>query len=206
MRLRSQSRRAGKARGEGAFTFTEMMIAVTIFMFVVGGVIVSNLFGLRMIELTEPKQQAAQRARELLNMFSDDVSSAWLVEVGTDGAGGYAAVPKGSPQQGNALRAYYNSDTNDYVSYFLDGVTGELLRYSSDDPDEVLVARGITNTNGLAFTGEDFGANVLTNTRTAMVIGVVLQYSLLERTQTPVGPDRTYKSYEFRTRLNWRAR
>ena len=64
MRLRSQSRR-GSARGEGAFTFTEMMIAVTIFMFVVGGVIASNLFGLRMIELTEPKQQAAQRAREI---------------------------------------------------------------------------------------------------------------------------------------------
>jgi hypothetical protein len=181
-----------------------MMIAVTIFMFVVAGVITSNLFGLRMIELTEPKQQAAHRARELMNMFADDISSAWLVEVGTEGGGGFAPAPVGSLQQGNALRAYYNSNTNEYVSYFLDGVSGELLRYTSDDPSAELVARGVTNT--LAFTGEDTAANVLTNSRTAMVVGVVLQYSLLERTQTPIGPDRTYKSYEFRTRLNWRAR
>jgi hypothetical protein len=181
-----------------------MMIASTIFMFVVGGVIASNLFGLRMIELTEPKQQAAQRARELMNMLSEDISSAWLVELGNEGGGGFVAVPLGSLQQGNALRAYYNSDTNEYVSYFLDGVSGELLRYTSDGLDAELVARGVIN--ALVFSGEDPAATVLTNSRTAMVIGVQLQFSLLERTETPVGPDRTYKSYEFRTRLNWRAR
>ncbi|MCL4180838.1 MAG: hypothetical protein KJ072_24210 [Verrucomicrobia bacterium] len=181
-----------------------MMIATSIFMLVVAGVIASNLFGLRMIELTEPKQQAAQRARELVNLLSDDIGTGWLVEVGNEDAGGFVPVPLGESKRGNALRIYYNSDTNDFVTYFQDTVSGELLRYSSLAPEAALVARGVINP--LVFTGEDAAANVLTNHRTAMVIGVQLQFSELERTGTPVGPDHTYKSYEFQTRLSWRAR
>ncbi len=194
----------GRCRGLSGFTLSEMMIATSIFMLVVAGVIASNLFGLRMIELTEPKQQAAQRARELVNLLTDDIGTGWLVEVGSESGGGFIPVPLGQPKRGNALRIYYNSDTNDFVSYFQDTVSGELLRYSSLAPEAALVARGVINP--LVFTGEDAAANVLTNHRTAMVIGVRLQFSELERTGTPVGPDHTYKSYEFQTRLSWRAR
>ena len=46
----------------------------------------------------------------------------------------------------------------------------------------------------------------LDSNRTSMGLHVLLQFSELERTATPIGPDFIYKSYQFETRLTWRAR
>jgi hypothetical protein len=198
-------------RARGAFTLTEVSIASTIFMLVVAGVITSNIFGLRMMELTEPKQQAAQRARELINQLSEDISTAWLVEVGTGAAlNTFVRVPRGSPKVGNALKIFPDgSDTNYYVVYYKDPGTDEFLRDSIAGSGPELVAWGVTNDD--VFTGEflnrDLNAWVpLEANRAAMVIRVLLQFAELERTRTPVGPDFTYKSYQFQSRLTWRAR
>ncbi len=190
-----------RQRTELGFTLSEMLIAMTIFFLVVGGVIATNLFGLRMIELTEPKQQSAERARELVNQLSDDIGTGWKIQIGTGDLGSFVRVPRGSEKKGSSLKVWRDSqDTNDVVVYHL--VSGELFR--DDASSTKLVAWSVTNDE--IFTGEDFSGTPLTEDRTSMVIGVSLQFSELERTGTPLGPDLTYKSYEFQSHLTWHAR
>jgi hypothetical protein len=87
-----------------------------------------NIFGLRMLEFTEPKQQAARRAQELINELSDDISTAWLVEVGNGAVSTFVPVPRGL-KVGNALKNIPDgSDTNDFVVYYKDPNSDELLR------------------------------------------------------------------------------
>jgi hypothetical protein len=196
-------------RARGAFTLTEVSIASTIFMLVVAGVITSNIFGLRMMELTEPKQQAAQRARELIDQLSEDINTAWLVEVGTWNDR-FDPVPHSTPKVGNALRIFPEGSDTDYsVVYYKDPGTDEFLRDSTAGTGPELVAWGVTNND--VFTGEFLDRNLnawvpLEANRAVMVVRVLLQFSELERTRTPVGPEFTYKSYQFQTRLTWRAR
>jgi hypothetical protein len=191
------------ARRDQGFTLTELSIASTIFMFVVAGVIASNIFGLRMIELTEPKQMAAQRARELIDQLSDDISTGWLVEVGMGSLGDFTPIRRGV-KRGNAVRVMYGSDTNDFVVYYHDAGVNELVRFESGSVDSELVAWGVSN--HLVFSGEEIDGQALVQDQTAMVLGVTLQFSELELTRTPVAPDRTYTSYQFQKRLTWRAR
>jgi hypothetical protein len=212
MKLKYRTGNPGRSlqrRGTRAFTLTEMLIASTIFMLLVAGIVSSNIFGLRMLQLTEPKQQAAGRARELINELSQDISEGWLVEVGSDSGSGFSPVPPLQVKQGNALKISYGSDTNDFVVYYHDAGADELIRYTSAAPSGEVMAWGVTNP--VVFTGEvlDLGLNTwvpLQGSRTTMAIRVSLQFSELERTRTPIGPDYIYKGYQFQSRLIWRAR
>ena len=159
MRLWNPKRDSGCRRdwrGARAFTLTELSIASTIFMLVVAGVVTANIFGLRMLEFTEPKQQAARRAQELINELSDDISTAWLVEVGNGRPRAVlcrcrAAVSK----QGNALKIVPDGDDPNYfVVYYKDPNSDEFLRYTSTVPEATVVAWGVTN--DLVFTGEAY--------------------------------------------------
>lgn len=214
MRLRVST--AGDARrrsGERGFTITELTIASAIFMLVVAGVVASNIFGLRMMELTEPKQQAARRAQELINTLTDDISTAWLVEVGTYGGVQFDPISRGTVKRGNALRVVPYADAAEdpetHIIYYKDPVSSELVRRVGTGVNETVVAWGITNDE--VFSGEylDVASGQwvpLDTNRNRMLIRIVLDFSELERTGTPVGTEFTYKSYQFETRLTWRAR
>lgn len=213
MRL-SNSRRGSECRrdwrGARAFTLTELSIASTIFMLVVAGVVTANIFGLRMLEFTEPKQQAARRAQELINELSDDINTAWLVEVGNVAVSTFEAVGRNSPKEGNALKIIPDGDDPGYfVVYYKDANSDELLRYTSTAPEATVVAWGVTNYivfAGEAYNHEEDQWRILESNRTSMGLRVLLQFSELERTGTPIGPEYIYKSYQFETRLTWRAR
>jgi hypothetical protein len=143
-------------------------------------------------------------------MLSDDISAAWLVKVGTEGPTGFTPAPHRTSKEGNALKVWPDShDPGYFVVYYVDGAAGELLRYTSSAPVAEVVAWGVINTD--VFTGEFFDKELstwgtLVDDRTSMVVGVMLEFSELERTGTPLGPAHTYKSYQFQTRLKWRAR
>jgi hypothetical protein len=213
MRLLNSNGGSGFRKGwQGArgFTLTELSIASTIFMLVVAGVITTNIFGLRMIEYTEPKQQAARRAQELINELSDDINTAWLVEVGNGTLDTFTPVQRGTPKTGNALKIVPDGeDPSYYVVYYKDPSSDEFLRDTTTAPEATVVAWGVTN--NLVFTGEAYNHvqnqwMTLDHNRTSMGLHVLLHFSELERTGTPVGPEFIYKSCQFETRLTWRAR
>ena len=208
MKLRpmpSGTRRTRRA-GTRAFTLTEMMAAGAVFGLVISAVVWSNLHGLRMIEITQPKLAAENEARRLFTRLSEDIASAKLVWVGEGDSGTFTPVAADAPRQGGALQLHLTTDTNTFVRYYWDSGDQTLKRCSSESLDVLAVAGWVTN--NLVFAAVDyrgFPDGVLTNDQRNMAISVLLQFSEIEGTSTPVGPDRYFKSYQFQTEIARRS-
>ena len=198
--------RAGPGAQAGArgFTLTEVLVASSIFLLVVGGVIMANSFGMRMLEITQPKLASAGRVRSLLSQIHSDISRAKFVRVGNGDWTSFAAIDVGLEKRGNAIEIYPSSDTNVFTRYYLDAAEKRLKRVTESSMSPEIVANAISN--NLVFSGEDFAGTILTNNQNYMVIGVMLQYYELEDTATPVGAANYYKSYGLTNRVTWHAR
>jgi hypothetical protein len=194
----------GSPIGRRAFTLTELLVAGSVFLFVVGGVVLGNSFGMRMVSITQPKLVAAGRLRSVVSQLYTDINSAKFVRVGNGGLSSFVAVGIGSPKQGNAIEIYPSSDTNCFIRYYLDTADKKLKRMTNGAGSPAIIANAISNSQ--VFTGEDFGGNVLTNSQPSMAIGVRLQYYQLDGPATPVGVTNYYKSYSQTNLIAWRAR
>jgi hypothetical protein len=109
-------------------------------------------------------------------------------------------------RQGGALRLQPTADTNTFFLYFWDSADETLKRYSSESMDTEVVARSVTNS--LVFAAVDyrgFPDGVLTNDQRNLAVSVLLQFSEIEGTGTPVGSDRYFKSYQFQTEIARRS-
>jgi len=200
----SSSLWAGSPPRRRAFTLTELLVAGSVFLLVVGGVVLGNSFGMRMVGITQPKLVAAGRLRSVVNQLYTDINSAKFVRVGNGGLSSFTAIGFGSPKQGNAIQIYPTSDTNSFIRYYLDTADKMLKRMNSGATNANAVAAAISNSN--VFTGEDFAGNILTNNRPNMAIGVRLQYYELDGPATPVGATNYYKSYALTNLIAWHAR
>lgn len=197
-----------KARG---FTLPEMMVTLAIFSIVVLGVVSVNLFGMRMIELTEPKMLADAEARRFLDEFVRDVREARNVILMN------GTTPS---SEGDLLQLEYRAASDDlttYITYELDAAFQELIRYETDEngvsSPARLVASGIANTG--IFRREISGAlGDLTSNQVPLanldsgrsVIALQLVYSRLHPTHYEVGPHQRFKSFTLRTKVAYRVR
>ena len=198
--------RPGGRRGTRSFTLTEMMAACGVLGLVMAAVVFGNLHGLRMIEATQPKLAAESEARRLFSRLSAEIASAKLLRVGEGDASIFTPVETDAPKQGGALKLRPTSDTTTFVLYFRDSADQTLKRYSTESLDTAVVASSVTN--DLVFAAVDyrgFPDGVLTNHQRNMAISVLLQFSEIEGTSTPVGPDRYFKSHQFQTEIARRA-
>jgi len=171
-------------------------------------VVFSNLHGLKMIEATQPKLAAESQARQLFTRLSEEITTNKLVRVGEGDASTFTPVDPATdaPRQGGALQLHPTTDTNIFTRYFWDAGDQTLKRCSSDSPDVLAVARWVTN--NLVFAAVDyrgFPDGVLTNDQRNLAISVLLQFSEIEGTSTPVGPDRYFKSHQFETQIARRS-
>jgi prepilin-type N-terminal cleavage/methylation domain-containing protein len=197
---------AARCAGTRGFTLTEMMAACGVLGLVMAAVVFGNLHGLRMIEATQPKLAAESEARRLFSRLSAEIASAKLLRVGEGDASIFTPVETDAPRQGGALHLEPTTDANVFIRYFWDAGDQTLKRCSSDSLDVLAVARGVTN--NLVFAAVDyrgFPAGVLTNDQRNLAISVLLQFSEIEGTSTPVGPDRYFKSHQFQTEIARRA-
>ena len=197
---------AARCAGTRGFTLTEMMAACGVLGLVMAAVVFGNLHGLRMIEATQPKLAAENEARRLFARLSEEIASAKVLEVGEGDAVTFAEVATDAPKQGGALKLRPTSDTTTFVLYFRDSADQTLKRYSTESLDTAVVASSVTN--DLVFAAVDyrgFPDGVLTNDQRNMAISVLLQFSEIEGTSTPVGPDRYFKSHQFQTEIARRA-
>ena len=197
---------AVRCAGTRAFTLTEMMAAAGVAGLVIAAVVWSNLHGLWMIEATQPKLAAENQARRLFARLSEEIASAKLLRVGEGDASTFTPVATDAPRQGGALELRATTDTNAFIRYYWDAGDLTLKRCSSDSLDILAVARGVTN--NLVFSAVDYRGypdGVLTNDQRNVAISVLLQFSEIEGTSTPVGPDRFFKSYQFQAEIARRA-
>jgi hypothetical protein len=171
-------------RGRAAFTLVEVMIASVIFLMVIGSVLTANIFGIRMMQITQPKMSASVAARQTMSLLVAEITSAKLVSIGTGDVASFARVADGTPKQGNAIQLYPTTDTNVFIRYYADSVKQSLNRTISGATNSAVVAGGIANTT--VFTGEDAQGNILTN--------------------MAVGPGNYFKSYVLNARVTRRPR
>jgi hypothetical protein len=168
------SKRDDRWRAKAGFTLTEILIASTLFVLVVGGIIASNLFGLQIFEMMQTKLQVMQWSRETIMQLRDEIHVCNSVAVGTVSNGNFTGYLDGETQQGNGLQIYPTTNTNSYILYFVNAADQTFRRTTDQPGSAVILADSVTNT--LPFSAQDFLGNVLTNNSNSQVIHVVLEF------------------------------
>ncbi len=180
------------------------MTATTLFSLVIIGVIYSQMFGLRLFNVTSAKLSAGDNARKVLNAVRDDVRSGKILYVGMGDSTHFTNIVGNGLRQGNALQIYPTTDTNVFIRYFLDRTTQSLKRTTSGNVGQVKVLAPFL-TNQIAFRAEDFQGNVLTNNQNNRVIRVVMDFYQWEFPMAQVGTGAFFDYYHLQTKITRRA-
>jgi Tfp pilus assembly protein PilW len=180
-----------------------MMIAMSILMLVLAGVLSSHLFGMRLLEVTRAKLGASDEARRAIGKLVSEIREAKWIQIGTGDASGFSEVADGASQIGSAIQVYASTNTNNYVRYFWDASDKRLKRSVNGASGVSVVATAITNS--LPFTSEDRAGNIITNNENNRVIGLTLQFYQIQYPVVLIGPSNYYDFYQVRTRVTRRA-
>jgi hypothetical protein len=199
--IRSASPRSPTARS--AFTLAEIMTAMGLFSLVVIGVVYSQLFGMRLFNITSTRVAASDNARKVLNRVRDDIRSGKLLYVGNGSSAGFTNIALNGLRQGNALQICPTTDTNVFIRYYLDAATQTLRRTTSGTGQVQVLAPYLTNQT--VFIAEDFGGHTLTNDQNNRVIKMVLDFYQWEFPAAQVGVGAFYDSYHLQTRITRRT-
>lgn len=127
-------------RKTAAFTFTELMVATTLLMMVLAGLLAAHLFGMRMVEITKAKLGANDEARQAISLMMQEIRSGKLVKIGSGNLTNFTEVPVDTPQQGSAVEIYPAASTNQYVRYFWDEDSQKLKRTTNGATSVSIVA------------------------------------------------------------------
>lgn len=173
------SRRRQKPATSRGFTLVEILIAMTIFLLMLGGILFANVYGLKMFQLTETKLKVTTWSRETVGKLVDEVRACARVEIrGTDTNGLFTGLLPGETQQGSALFIYPTTNASNFTIYFVNS-SNQLLRVTDQPGSGVILAESVTNS--LPFSLQDYEGNVLTNGLNNGVIHVALEFYQPER-------------------------
>lgn len=207
MTLFPQFPAAVRRRHCAAFTLAEMLIAATIYLVMMVGVVVAiQVFALRVYSLASIRLQATQDARTAMNHLRDDIRQGTLLQVGnTDNSGNFTAIAGSNAAVGNALQIFAGTNQGPpYSIYYLQtntigavagkgGISSNLLLWLSVATNAITGSSGsslATNTLMLAcfitnmdiFTAEDWqdywpGQPVTNSLMNNQVYSVKLQFN-----------------------------
>jgi prepilin-type N-terminal cleavage/methylation domain-containing protein len=180
IRLHGGSRRSG----ELAFTLTEMMVSVAIFVVLVSGVLSTNLFGLRMFQIEQTKLNASDEARRIVGVMMDEIHSCDSFQIGTFTNGVFTSLLLGTPQIGPALVVYPTTNLTNYIMYFINTADRKFWRATSVPGSARTVAQSVTNGPDL-FRAQDYLGNVLTNLQNNTVLHLKLEFYQATRVGLP---------------------
>lgn len=187
-----------------AFTLAEMMTAMGLFALVVIGVVYSQLFGMRMFNVTSTRLSASDNARKVLNQVRDEVRSGKILYVGNGNSTGFTNIAPNGLRQGTALQIYPTTETNVFTRYYLDLASQSLKRTTSSATGQVQVLAPYL-TNQIAFVAEDYAGHTLTNDQNNRVIKMMLDFYQWEFPVAQAGAGAFYDSYHLQTRITRRT-
>lgn len=162
-----------RAKRCAGFTLAEALIASTVFLLLLGGIVAANLFGLKMSQLTQVKLSRSDAARQLVGRMTDEIRSCKSAYVGSVSNGVFSALLDGSLQSGGALMIYPTTNTANYILYFLNAADQSFRRITSSQATASILAQPVTNTG--IFSSQDCLGNVLTNSQNNRVIHLDLE-------------------------------
>jgi len=162
-------------RADQGFTLPEILIAMTVFLLMVGGIIAANLFGLRMFQVTSTKLNATTWSRETAGKITAEVHACDAVSVGNITTNGvFEGLLDGEFQQGTALMIYPTTNTDSYIIYFVNPADQTFRRATDQAGTAEVLADSVTNI--MVFAAQDFSGNVLTNIGNNRVIHLTLEF------------------------------
>ncbi|HEY1171828.1 MAG TPA: prepilin-type N-terminal cleavage/methylation domain-containing protein [Verrucomicrobiae bacterium] len=203
----SSSQRLSRTRL--AFTMTELMVAMALFVIVSGGIIYSHINGLRFYEITRAKLGASESARISLGLLISEVRAAQKIQVGTGSSSSFTQATAGSAQRGNAIQIYRpdwhaTTNSNSWVRYYRDSTTSALYRKPGPAAGLQLIAEYLTNQ--IVFASTDFtGTNVLTENDNSAVIDVKFQFYQLRYPQVRIGTNQFFEFFQISARVARRS-
>ncbi|MGH7867920.1 MAG: PulJ/GspJ family protein [Candidatus Dormibacteraceae bacterium] len=157
-----------RAKRRAGFTLAEALIASTLFLLLLGGIVGANLFGLRMSQLTQVKLTRSDAARQLVGRMTDEIRSCKTVYIGSVSNGVFSAVLDGSREAGTALIIYPTTNTANYILYFLNAADESFRRTTSSQGTAGILVQPVTNAE--VFSAQDCLGNVITNSQNNRVI------------------------------------
>jgi len=162
------------SRPMGGFTLPELLIAITLFVLLLGGIIFAHLFGLSMFRITETKLNATASARQVLGNFANEIRTCKSAEVGNIKNGDFVALLDGETQQGSGLLIYPSTNAANFIIYFVNPFDQTFRRTTSTPGSATILAESVTN--ALVFSAQDFLGKVLTNNVNNRVIHLNLEF------------------------------
>ena len=189
-------------RSRQAFTLAEIQVSMAIIMLVIGGVISSHIFGLKLNEATRAKLSASDAARNTLGKLTGDIRSAKTIQIGSGTFGTFSPISWGSVQQGSALRIYPTTNTNSFLVYYLDSSDSKLKRASTTVTTPVIIAEYLTNS--IVFSSESYNGTLLTDNQNNRVIGVNLVFYQIRYPITTIGNGGYFDYYQVSTKITRR--
>ena len=196
------------------FTLVEMMVAMAIFIFMIGALVCIQIFGARIYTLASTKLIATTSGRETLNFMRDQIRASQQVYVGTFTNSTFKQIPNGQPQIGNAIQLFTTTNTasTNFVVFYQDPSTNEIICFSSTQANNLTVVAQYM-TNYYCFDAEDYRAwlypaNILTNYLNNPVIRVIMNFTQWEYPIGYVGGSgvNAYDYYYLRTRITRRCK
>ncbi len=173
MRITINPRADGRA--SAAFTLPEVLVAASIFSFLVIGIVSANLFGLKWYQIGQTKLLATDTARAAMGRMTDELRNCNSNIVGNVTTNGiFTAHVEGEAQTGNGLLIFPTTNTNNYTAYFLNKGDNTFRRYTYPGGTTNIIARMVTN--AVIFRVQDFRGNVLTNTQNNRLIRCSLEF------------------------------
>ena len=167
----------GSPRSNQGFSLTEILIAMTVFILLLAGIVTANLFGLRMFQVNQNKLTATEWSRRTFGKITDEIHSCNAVEVGNMTTNGvFTGLLFGETQQGNAIEIHPNTNTASIIYYFVN-TSDETFRRSELLPtgtNNFILADSVTNT--IAFAAQDLSGTILTNNQNNRVIHLKLEF------------------------------
>lgn len=199
------------ARREQAMTLTELMTATSIFLLMIAGLVVTNMFAMQQDELVNSKLGANDQSRLGFDLLLGEIRSCKNIQIGSGTSNSFTNLTNGAIEQGNALQIIPSTNSAVWIRYYFNtnSTNGELDRISSYSSNTaVMICTGLTNT--FMFQAADYtGTNLLTTSPTNYtrnyVVSVVFQFYQYQYPLTFVGPKEFYNYYKIAFKATRRA-
>lgn len=191
------------------FSLVEFMLATSITLMMMGGVIYSHIMGQNLHQWSMAKVGANDQSREALARLQDEIRSAKRIRIGDHNGQSFGEPALGQPQIGQALRIFPSTNETLFVQYRLNkvGQQYQLRRTqvsSSGTTASRVVAKHLTN-NPALFGLEDFRGATLSEPSATTVVRVTLDFKQFQYPITQVGNEFYYDYYRLQTRIAKRA-
>lgn len=181
--------------GIAGFSLPELMITLAVFMMVLGGVVTTHLFGLKMFQLTQSKIIESDDARRAIGLLTDEIERAVDFQIGQGGTNYFTPNVAGGVRQGNSIQLYFGTNTNQFVRYY--GGT-DLKRMTNGGAQGRVLASALKT---CLFSAEDYRGALLTNNPPASIVRVDLEFYYKLAFYSRAAATNLGESYSYQTRI-----